>query len=337
MGKKDAAAPTSSTSTSNKFQIEVGKRVYSDLSPGQKQPLFNRIVAMATLSLYVGWPLWLVFWIIAAFYSRIALVSVVLVISTVFLPAKPVLWPAWNKLWVFKTWRQYFQYSYCFEEHLDSNKRYILAEAPHGTFPIGAVTAGTLVQTFFDVPIYSVAATVVFHIPFWRHMTSWIGSLPATKENFRRLLAHGSVAVVVGGIAEMYMCEPKRERIKLAGRKGFVRIALEEQVDGIVPVYYFGQSQVLKFGPRWLSDISRKLRVSLGFLYGVCFLPIPFPVPMYLVHGKPIPVPKVSRDDPVAFEKAVETTLATVVQGMQDLYERHRDEYGWKDRPLSIE
>jgi hypothetical protein len=24
--------------------------------------------------------------------------------------AKPVLWPAWNRLWVFKTWREYFRY-----------------------------------------------------------------------------------------------------------------------------------------------------------------------------------------------------------------------------------
>lgn len=38
--------------------------------------------------------------------------------------------------------------------------------------------------------------------------------------------------------------DPKRERVKLLGRRGFARIALEEQVDGIVCVYYFGQSQV---------------------------------------------------------------------------------------------
>jgi hypothetical protein len=47
--------------------------------------------------------------------------------------AKPVLWPAWNRLWVFKTWREYFKYSYCFEVKLDPRRRYILFEAPHGT------------------------------------------------------------------------------------------------------------------------------------------------------------------------------------------------------------
>jgi hypothetical protein len=71
-----------------------------------------------------------------------------------------------------------------------------------------------------------------------RSFIAWIGSLPATKDNFKRLLEHGSVAVVVGGIAEMFMCHPDRERVKLLGRKGFCRIAVEQQVDGIVPVYY---------------------------------------------------------------------------------------------------
>jgi hypothetical protein len=46
----------------------------------------------------------------------------------------------------------------------------------------------------------------------------------------RRLLKKGSVAVVIGGIAEMYMQHPRKERVKLRGRRGFARIALEEQV-----------------------------------------------------------------------------------------------------------
>lgn len=317
--------------------LVIGKRVYSDLQPGKKQSVLSWLVAVVTLTVYCGWMNILIGLFIASFFTRYALYTLIFLWSTTFLPAKPVLWPAWNKLWVFKTWREYFQYSYYFEVKLDPAARYILYEAPHGTFPIGPITAGTLCQTFFpNAPIYSVAATSVFSIPFWRHMIAWIGSLPATKANFKRLLRHGSVAVVVGGIAEMYMCHPEKERIKLAGRKGFVRIALEEQIDGIVPVYYFGQSQCLKFGPSWLSDISRKLKVSLGVLHGKFGLPLPYPVKMYLVHGKPIPVPKVSRDDP-KFEQHVDELLATAVQAMQDLYEAHRDEYGWTDRPLSIE
>ncbi|KAL6760872.1 diacylglycerol acyltransferase [Haematococcus lacustris] len=317
--------------------LKIGERVYSDLQPGQRMPILNWVVAVTTLALYCGWVNLLIMLGVAAIWLVWPRYVLVLLWSTLLLPAKPVLWTAFCKLWVFKTWRQYFRYSYFFEEKLDPTKRYVLYEAPHGTFPIGPIVAGTLCQTFFpDAPIYSVAANSVFNIPLWRHFISWIGSLPASKSNFKRLLDHGSVAVVVGGIAEMYMCNPKKERIKMLGRKGFVRIALEEQVDGIVPVYYFGNSQAFNFGPAFLEGVSRKWRTSLGVLYGVCGLPIPHPVQMYLVHGKPIPVPKVAKDDP-EFERHVTELLDIAVKGMQDLYENHRKEYGWPEKPLSIE
>jgi 2-acylglycerol O-acyltransferase 2 len=45
----------------------------------------------------------------------------------------------------------------------------------------------------------------VFSIPFWRHFIAWLGSVEATPKNFKRILKKGSVAVIVGGIAEMYM------------------------------------------------------------------------------------------------------------------------------------
>ncbi len=62
----------------------------------------------------------------------------------------------------------------------------MLVEAPHGAFPLGAIIAGTVMQTFFpNLLIYSVAATAVFYIPVWRHFISWIGSLPATASNFK--------------------------------------------------------------------------------------------------------------------------------------------------------
>jgi 2-acylglycerol O-acyltransferase 2 len=50
-----------------------------------------------------------------------------------------------------------------------------------------------------------VAASSVFSIPFWRHFIAWLGGVPATPGNFKKVLKKGSVAVIVGGIAEMYM------------------------------------------------------------------------------------------------------------------------------------
>lgn len=57
--------------------------------------------------------------------------------------------------------------------------------------------------------------------------------------------------MLVGGIAEMFMLERDREIIMLHKRRGFVRAALEAGVS-ILPVYYFGQSKVLSFGPKYV-------------------------------------------------------------------------------------
>lgn len=43
-----------------------------------------------------------------------------------------------------------------------------------------------------------------------------------------------------------------------------------------------------------------------------------------------------SPDDPT-FDAQVDATHATVVKELQALYDRHKAEYGWQDRPLSIE
>lgn len=219
------------------MEFNVNERTFENLTLKQRQHPLNALVAMITLTLYVGWMNLFMALIIASLFSRTALLIVLLCLGTLALPARPVLWPAFNKLWVFKTWREYFRYSFLFEQKLDESKRYILAEFPHGSFPIAPIVAGTMVVTLFpDAPVYSVAATSVFYIPLWRHFIAWIGSLPATAGNFKKLLKKGSVAVVVGGIAEMFMLDPKKERIKIQGRKGFARIAIEEQIDGVVPV-----------------------------------------------------------------------------------------------------
>jgi diacylglycerol O-acyltransferase 2, plant len=79
-------------------------------------------------------------------------------------------------------------------------------------------------------PIYSLAADSVFHIPLWRHVIAWLGARPATRPNFLRLLKRGSVAVLVGGIAEMFMQDARRERLMLRSRKGFTRVAVSSDL-----------------------------------------------------------------------------------------------------------
>lgn len=315
----------------------VGVRVYSDgMSKQHTQGAVSNVVAIVTMFLYTAWLHIMLALMVAAFFNRYALYTVLFLFSTLALPARPVLWSSFNRSWIFKTWREYFNFSYLFEQHLDHDKHYIFCEFPHGAVPLSPLIAGTLCQTLFPgFSIFSLAATSVFHIPFWRHFVAWIGSMPASRANFKRLLQKGSVAVIIGGIAEMYMQDATKERIKLRTRKGFVRMALEEGA-AIVPVYHFGNTQLLDFGPQSLSGLSRKWRVSMGALHGRWGLPLPRRRPLFMVTGKPIAVPQMSKADP-AYEATVEEVLATVVQQLQELYDKHKASYGWENRPLSIE
>ena len=54
-----------------------------------------------------------------------------------------------------------------------------------------------------------------------------------------------------------------------------------------------------------------------------------------MVIGKPLSVTKVAKDHP-DFEATVDKLHAQLVSELQDLYNRHRGEYGWGDRPLEI-
>ena len=133
------------------------------------------------------------------------------------------------------------------------------------------------------------------------------------------------------------MQDVKRERIKLKERKGFVRVAVEHGLDGgLVPTYHFGNTRLFDFFPQRFENLGRKYRFSFGHMVGRWTLPIPRRVPLYMVSGKPIPVPQLPRDHP-EFEATVDRVHQQVIEALQDLYDRHRAEYGWEDRPLSIE
>ncbi|GLC45911.1 hypothetical protein PLESTF_000711500 [Pleodorina starrii] len=317
----------------------VNTRIYSDGMHAQfRQGLLSRAVAMATLFVYTGWMhVLLALLVLALCRYTWAILVLSALYTTLLLPPKPVLWGPFCRSWVFKTWREYFTFSYLFEEVLDPNKKYIFAEFPHGVFPMGPLLGATECQLMFPgFHIFGLAANVVFRVPLWRHMMAWLGSVPATTADFKRVLRRGSVAVIVGGIAEMYMVNKHKEQIMVRDRKGFVRVAVEEGVDGgIVPVFHFGNSRVLDFGPQALSSVSRSMRAALGFLYGTWYLPLPRPRPIYMVCGKPIPVPRVHRDDP-KYEEVVSEVHKRVIDALQKMYDDHKEEYGWKDRPLVI-
>lgn len=80
-------------------------RIYSDgIPPTQRQGAFAWLIAATSLSFYVGFMNWFALLCVAACFSRVAAYAVLALLSTLLLPCQPVLWPAFNRMWLFKTW-----------------------------------------------------------------------------------------------------------------------------------------------------------------------------------------------------------------------------------------
>ena len=74
----------------------IGVRIWSDgKTKDTKQGLASGVVSFVTLTLYTGWLHVLLGLLIWSAFSRVALAITILILSTVMLPPKPVLW------WVF--------------------------------------------------------------------------------------------------------------------------------------------------------------------------------------------------------------------------------------------
>jgi hypothetical protein len=101
----------------------VNVRIYSDgQSKSSKQGLLSSAVAVTTLLMYTGWMQVIILCLCFAWYRPVLYVLLALY-STLLFPAKPVLWGAFCRHWVFRTWREYFRFSYLFEQILSPEKR----------------------------------------------------------------------------------------------------------------------------------------------------------------------------------------------------------------------
>lgn len=100
-----------------------------------------------------------------------------------------------------------------------------------------------------------------------------------------------------------------------------------------VPVYHFGNTQCLSFGPKFLEPWGRKWRFSLGLLYGIAYLPIPRRVRLLMAVGAPVKVTKTCRSDP-KFQDVVNDTHQRYMTALRALYDKNKALYGWEDHPL---
>jgi hypothetical protein len=172
-----------------------------------------------------------------------------------------------------------FEAIHCDEDNIRKQmadgKSFLFAAQPHGVLSYtGMCSAVYNPQDCLNVP--TAAASVVLQTPLLKNLMGIFNLVDASADNISKIFKNGGcVAIYIGGIAELFKCCQEEERLYLANRKGFIKLALRQGVD-VVPVYLFGNTSVLsvlKHGP--LAALSRKLQASLTLFWGKWFLPIP--------------------------------------------------------------
>ncbi len=214
------------------------------------------------------------------------------------------LMPAWE--WFY---RYYFRVQTAGWENIPDEK--VLIVGSHN----GGLTSPDMVMMIYDWfryqgldrPIYG-----LMHPSVWKmnrgmaEMAVKVGAVQAHPKMAIAALHHGaSVLVYPGGAQDVFRPFSQRHRINLAGRKGFIKLALREKVP-IVPAISVGSHETLfvitdcyeqakwlhDLGMPWILDLDPVVfPIYLGLPWGLAVGPlphVPIPLTMHTRIGQPI-------------------------------------------------
>mmetsp|Transcript_11648 Transcript_11648/g.18019 ORF Transcript_11648/g.18019 Transcript_11648/m.18019 type:complete len:364 (-) Transcript_11648:2396-3487(-) len=227
----------------------------------------------------------------------------------------------------------------------------ILAVIPHGIFPFSLAFAALPIEATRVFGYFRpVVATATALFPFVRTFLGWLGAVDASRTAVDQALVDGArIGVAPGGIAEMFegypkpLTHPDDEYAILRSRKGFVRMAVKHGVP-LVPVYCFGATKMLKRLqlPALFENISKLLRISLCLFFGPLGLPVPFRQKLMYVMGRPLYPSHIENgtQPPVEgspdFDRQVDALHSRFCDELLDLFERHKESYGWAHKTMRL-
>jgi 2-acylglycerol O-acyltransferase 2 len=123
---------------------------------------------------------------------------------------------------------------------------------PHGIFGFGlfgniATESTGFSRLFPGIKPLIVTLPIVFYLPFRREVNLAHGSISSDAKSIENALQEQNkgtaVFIVVGGVEEALNAHPNNYDLKLASRKGFVKLSLENGA-WLVPMYHFGENNV---------------------------------------------------------------------------------------------
>mmetsp|Transcript_9520 Transcript_9520/g.13944 ORF Transcript_9520/g.13944 Transcript_9520/m.13944 type:complete len:321 (-) Transcript_9520:48-1010(-) len=238
----------------------------------------------------------------------------------------------------------YFNYQESFQlsndelaQHLKTGRRVIVACQPHGVISFVGLCAAVACPEEFR-PLKTAVASSLLQTPILKHVMGIFGLMDASKASLKRHFQkpgiYGCVVLYVGGLAELFKSSRTEERLFLSKRKGFIKLALQENVD-IIPTYLFGNTSVLsvlKGGP--LASLSRSTGVALTYFWGKWGLPIPRDDHLLYARGKPMNLPHI----PNPTQTDIDKWHAKYCEEVTKLYEANHEKLPlYKHKQLFID
>lgn len=222
----------------------------------------------------------------------------------------------------------------------EADGQFILAMFPHGTgSDFRVLLQGMLPELFphFHDKIRSLAASVLFLIPFIRELTLLTGCIEASRHVADKAIKNGrTILVLPGGESEQLLTKRGVEKVYLLKRKGFVKLALKHNIP-LVPAYVFGSSDLYEtstflFDARW--KLMKAAGVCLPFCSGYLGSLCPFPVKNTIVFGEPITLPKTNGGE--VTEQALNSAHELFIKKLTELFDKNKKKYGCGDKELII-
>jgi 1-acyl-sn-glycerol-3-phosphate acyltransferase len=225
----------------------------------------------------------------------------------------------------------------------ETGETYVFACHPHGIHCFSLIELtnphsdfSRMFPNVTGIKLTGLAATVIFKLPVVRELFLYMGYIDASRSVASRALFVGqSIAVCVGGEEESMLTTPKKDIYVLQNRKGFVRLALSHGAS-LVPVLAIRANELYttyKFLFNARMWLQKKFGIALPIFHGRWGTPLPHPIPVKVVIGKPIPTPKPNAAGAKPDDNLVEEYHAKYIECVRKLHTQHAP----KDTELIIQ
>ncbi|GMH63148.1 hypothetical protein TrLO_g13784 [Triparma laevis f. longispina] len=247
--------------------------------------------------------------------------------------------------WIMTHAAHYFGISLKISTPFPTDTSNILTLEPHDILPYPLFVFSPCL-TFSNISqpkkIFGLMTTIVFRLPFVKHIYTFCRAGDVSKKNFiKHLQQKNNIVFIPGGVQEVLLLEKGSKDIilYLKKRKGFIKLALLNG-SNIIPVFSFGVDGSYDYWlpKNWLTTkISRYIGFTPMIFFGRFGIPlfIPHPKKISVVTGTPILIPKFEGTDEELRGK-VEEVHGKWIEGMVKVFEENKKSYGYGDRKVVI-